>query len=469
MDERIVGNGINPDTGEHVAAVSLEELGAVLREAPHDERRERYLEMRSDRSPTYGLPFDVDPLDVASAGWCAVFSTDEPEGVRRALAPLLERRQSQVRADRFKVLDHRPGEDFLSWLARNGAHPGSPEPTRVPYYVLLVGPPTRIAFELQYLLDGEYSVGRLCFDDADDYRRYAESVVAHEEAPPTAPPHVAFFATNHLGDRATNMSASLLVEPLARGYDGRPGIAERYGATAASWIGDAARREALLEVLAEGGGGRPSVLFTATHGLGGLPPGDPRQRAEHGALLCQDWPGGPVEVGRQTVTAADVQGAHVHGMVAFFFACYGAGTPEVDEFPRVAGGTRPRIADEPFVAALPRALLAHPNGSALAAIGHVERAWGYSIAGRAGVGLQPFENALGQIVVGRPVGAALGDFNDKYAALSTNLASLLREMDYGLSVPPSRLAALWTERNDAQNFVLLGDPAVRLASGRPPV
>jgi hypothetical protein len=153
-------------------------------------------------------------------------------------------------------------------------------------------------------------------------------------------------------------------------------------------------------------------------------------------------------------------------MIAFFFACYGAGTPETDEFPRVAGGGRPKIADEPFVAALPNALLAHENGSALAAIGHVERAWGYSITGRAGVNLQAFENALGQIVVGRPVGAALGDFNDKYAALSTNLASLLREMEYGLSVPPSKLAALWTERNDAQNFVLLGDPAVSLRVAR---
>ena len=195
-------------------------------------------------------------------------------------------------------------------------------------------------------------------------------------------------------------------------------------------------------------------------------PGDPRQRAQHGALLCQDWTGGPVDVANQTVTAADVEDADVHGMVAFFFACYGAGTPDRDEFPSLAGGERPRIADEPFVAALPNALLAAERGSALAVIGHVERAWGYSITDRAGVNLQAFENALGQIVVGRPVGAALGDFNDKYAALSTNLASLLREMEYGLNVAPSKLAALWTERNDAQNFVLLGDPAVRLRTAR---
>ena len=470
MGERIVGNGINPDTGDYVAAVELDQLGPLLLAVPGDERRARYLEMRGDRSPTFGLPFDVDPLDVAGAGWCAVFSVEEDDAVRAAIAPLLEHRQAQVKDDRLKVLDHRPGEDFLSWLGRNGAHPGSPEPTRVPYYVLLVGPPTRIPFEFQYLLDGEYSVGRLAFDEPDQYRCYAESVIAYEQAPPvTTPPHAVFFGTNHLGDRATNMSASLLLEPLAAGYEGKAPIVERYGGTSSSTVGDGARREALLDVLAgkgAAGGPRPSVLFTATHGLGGLPPGDPRQRAQHGALLCQDWTGGPVDVANQTVTAADVNEADVSGTIAFFFACYGAGTPDRDEFPTPAGGERAKIADEPFVAALPNALLASENGSALAVIGHVERAWGYSITDRAGANLQAFENAIGQIVVGRPVGAALGDFNDKYATLSTNLASLVREMDYGMNVAPSKLAALWTERNDAQNFVLLGDPAVRLRIAR---
>ncbi len=468
MAEQIIGNGINPDTGEYVAAMDLDRLGALLQEAPRDESREQFLEQRGDLSPTFGLPFDVDPLDIASAGWCIVFSTQEDDAVRTAVAPLVERRRAQVTANRFKVLDHRPGEDFLAWLGRNGASPGSPNPTRVPYYVLLIGAPTRIPFEFQYLLDTEYAVGRLCFDDPTHYGRYAESIVAYEQAAvPHSAPTAAFFGTSHLGDRATNMSSSLLVEPLANGYDDKQGVVKRHGGSSVSWVGESARRETLLDVLAgRSEVGRPSLLFTASHGLGGLPAGDPRQRAEHGALLCQDWTGGPVDVGSHAVAAADVVDAKVHGMVAFFFACYGAGTPEVDEFPGVAGGARPRIADEAFVSALPNALLAHENGSALAAIGHVERVWGYSISGRAGVALQPYENALGQIIVGRPVGVAMGDFRDKYATLSTNLASVVREIGYGLKVPPSQLAALWTERNDAQNFVLLGDPAARLRTER---
>jgi hypothetical protein len=149
-------------------------------------------------------------------------------------------------------------------------------------------------------------------------------------------------------------------------------------------------------------------------------------------------------------------------MVAFFFACYGAGTPQRDEFLQTAGQPPPVIAAEPFVAALPKALLSHPQGGALAAFGHIERAWGYSFASAGGSQLIPFRNALGQILVGRPVGHSMKDFNEKYAALSTSMSQVLRDIGFGQQVPDEKLATLWTERNDAQNYVLLGDPAARL-------
>ena len=57
----------------------------------------------------------------------------------------------------------------------------------------------------------------------------------------------------------------------------------------------------------------------------------------------------------------------------------------------------------PFVAALPQRLLTHPGGGALAVIGHVERAWGYSIR-PVGLGnrLLPFRNLLGRVLRGEP-------------------------------------------------------------------
>ena len=78
----------------------------------------------------------------------------------------------------------------------------------VPFYLLLVGSPEEIPFEFQYMLDIYWAVGRLHFDDPDDYRRYAESVVAYETA--ATVPHTkttAIFATRHKLDRATQMFA----------------------------------------------------------------------------------------------------------------------------------------------------------------------------------------------------------------------------------------------------------------------
>jgi len=151
-------------------------------------------------------------------------------------------------------------------------------------------------------------------------------------------------------------------------------------------------------------------------------------------------------------------------LVAFLFACYGAGTPDSDSFPQAE---RPRVdytATQPFVAALPERLLSHPNGSALAVIGHVERAWGFSIK-PAGVGPQvgPFRNLLRRILQGERVGHATKELNEKYALLSTQLLNL-QHAPADKRPADRELAGLWIDRNDIQNYILLGDPAARLRS-----
>jgi hypothetical protein len=198
--------------------------------------------------------------------------------------------------------------------------------------------------------------------------------------------------------------------------------------------------------------------------MGGWPSGHIDQRARHGALLCQDWPGigeiGPAHY----LSASDVsEDARVHGLIAFFFACFGAGTPQRDAFAHIPGEPPPELAPEPFVSALPKRLLSHPEGGALAVIGHIDRAWGYSFVSGGESQLLPFQNALGRILLGQPVGYAMKDFNEKYAALSANLATLLEELSYNdQPILEAGLARVWTERNDAQNYVVLGDPAASL-------
>src|SRR5262249_49172592 len=218
-----------------------------------------------------------------------------------------------------------------------------------------------------------------------------------------------------------------------------------------------------------GGPDTPALLLTASHGVG-FDLSDPRQLRHQGALLCGDWPG-PDVVGQPIspdlyFSADDVpDSAGLLGLIAFHFACYAAGTPRLDEFAHYGGSDQPEsIARRPFVAQLPQRLLGHPNGGALAIVGHVERAWSCSFLGEGNLGsqVQVFQSVLTELLDGNAVGHAMESFNQFYAALSTELSAELADIKYGKVANECALANLWTANNDARNFLVLGDPAVRI-------
>ena len=129
----------------------------------------------------------------------------------------------------------------------------------------------------------QYAVGRIHFDSLDDYARYAHSVVEAEKQKLSLARKAAFFGVRADGDRATEMSADHLVGPLA----------ESLASDQPEWsvdtiLGEGATKSQLSQLL--GGDQSPSLLFSASHGMG-FPLGDPRQFRHQGALLCQDWPG----------------------------------------------------------------------------------------------------------------------------------------------------------------------------------
>ena len=337
--------------------------------------------MHTDKPRAFGVPFGVNLEKPEEAGWGIIFNEDTPQDVRKALEPLIAHRRKQV-GDLLKALDYKKGEQTRSWYQRHRISPGSVDPEVVPYYLLLIGGPELIPFEFQYLLGVDYAVGRLAFDKADEYDRYVRSTIAYESG--NAVPNtkeIAYWGTRHPGDPATNLSASLLIDPLANGVPGAAGALKRAIHTEVGYerklsVADDATKANLLETLHARS--RPRCCSPHRMACSCARPGRAGRRARR--ALCQDWPGfGSVKLDHILAASDIADDANVNGMVALIFACFGAGTPDADQFLMDLSQPGKPLAPKPFMAALPRRLLTHPNGSALAVIGHIDRAWGFSI------------------------------------------------------------------------------------------
>jgi len=472
---RIVFNGIDAASGAYLyPSTTVEELGHRVLESqfdpdPHlDELAQRTA--RDARS--FGVAYPSSADDLAEAGWAIVTAAEAAADAVAALEPLTSLRHDQT-GRLFKVFTGgaglRPGESKDAWLGRHGMGPGDAEPDKVPYYVLLVGGPEEIPFRFQYELDVHYAVGRLAFGSLDDYARYAHAVVTAEATTRQASSSLALFAPEHPDDPATHLSATALAGPLGD----QVRTAAKRGCSLKRALADAATKQQLCEFVS--GAQAPDLLFTATHGIG-FPAGHDQQREQQGALLCQDWPGPrawghrPLE-DRFYFTAADVPD-HAESLptIMFAFACFGAGTPVDNDFRQLRPARSRKLAPRPFVARLPQRLLAHPAGQTLAFIGHVDRAWECSFsAPEAGPQRGVFVSTIASILDGRRVGHALEFFNSRYAGIGSSLANLLETYARQRKKPPrDELAEKLIATNDARNYMLLGDPAVRLSTSITP-
>ena len=512
----LVFNGINAITGEYgQPPLSSEKLARLVRGAPLpqdyrdfverqrkladlaqvDDRLQPVTDAQSDlrvrleearlselrfkaQSPTAWptIPGAGDPADIANVGWGAIFPAEMHPNVREeikeALQPLFDMRRERA-GDLFRIYEggsaYRSGERKGQFFERLGVGPGLADPREMPFYLLLVGTPEEIPYSFQYQLDLMRAVGRLDFgSDIEAYQDYAWSVVAAESGDIVLPRQVAFFAPTNHGDKATQLSAQVLVQPL---YENLVVAAPDFDiALDHDWdvlvpfMGEGeATHDQLQRLLGGDSAQTPALLFTASHGIE-FPPNHRAQLQQQGALLCQDWPGPGSDVLRNHYFAAeDVDtSADLTGMMAFFFACYGAGTPQLDQFSSQAFKVREKIAPRSFTAALPQQLL---KQGALAVIGHVERAWGYSFISPQGRGEnQAFITAMRTLMNGHPIGMATdSSFDMRYAELSSDLSADLEELKWNPSyLSDYELVYRWTANNDARSYIVIGDPAARL-------
>jgi hypothetical protein len=327
---------------------------------------------------------------------------------------------------------------------------------------LIVGSPEEIPFEFQYLLDTYWSVGRLHFDTPAEYRAYVDGVVAYETAQTLSQKRVVgFFNTKNPGDRPTGLLHNIVAHPMVHGAGTTKPLGERQGFKMVSLLGEDATKDNLQNLLQGNlSSGLPALLFTGSHGLA-VQIEQTGQRERQGAIVCQDWEGGPVG-SSATFAASDLPpNSNLQGLIHFFFACYGGGCPGLDNYALGPDGKPVRIAQHPFVSRLPQAML---RSGALAVLAHIDRAWSYSfIAGRSAPQVQEFRDVMVRILKGERVGQASDQFNLRWAVLSAELSDAMREKKmFPEQVSDLILANRWVARNDARNYLILGDPAVKL-------
>lgn len=458
-------NGVDGERGGYlpspfaVVEGAPELHGGALDAASARERRwlkERYGLDFPDRMVAQG----VDPLSLASSGWGLLLSSDLHPEVREQLQPLRSLRKAQA-GDLYREFTLSPGITKAKFLTGLGKRSGAAEPRELPYYLLIVGDPASIPFRFQYELDVQYAVGRIHFDALEDYGRYARAVAAVEREEVERPARrLTFFAVDN--DSTTRRMNEGLIDPLRvslaaadleRQHHPWPEHSEH--------LADAARKSRLVELL--GGENTPSLLLTGSHGVS-FQYGSKRQRDFQGALVCQDWPGPSPE--RRTVdpehyfAASDVpETADLSGLVVVSYACYSAGMPELADFEHPSLGPARQIAERPFISRLAQRLLSR---GALALVGHVERSWTSTFTFQVeGDQMQVFEQTLKRLMAGHPVGSAMEFFNQQYAELSVELSGLWADREHLLLTSQKEFSRLWQVTNDARNFVVIGDPAVR--------
>lgn len=455
-------NGLRPDGSYLMDPLAPEELGRRLADLGRRWQTPAVEDPRGSDDPTRAPRYGVDPKRLEDTGWAVVWAPGLDPLARRALDPLCDLRSEQA-GQLYREIDYRRGESVETFLGRLGAPNGIADPRRLPYYVLLVGSPDEIPFSFQCALDQVYGVGRIHFDQPEDYASYARSVEDAEVGRRRRRREIAFFAPENENDRATRRTRRDLAEPLADYVEEvRP-----------AWkvdrcVGAAATRQRCIELLGRGDG--PALLFSAGHGLGIDDCDDPTLLERQGALITCEWPGPghPISVDH-TCAAADLEdGADAGGLIAFCFACYSVGTPELDAFWRERGERR-RLAHRPFSSALAKRLTSLPAGGALAVIGHVDRAWTTAFDRAALAGDPPRQRAVFECVMealldGVPVGGAMeyfGQLDGDLAGELNNRWKLKERRPASLDL--AAFANLRIAQEDAHHFVVFGDPAVRLS------
>lgn len=414
------------------------------------------------------------------ADWIAPLVAHREESMGRA-APLFE----------VEATDLTRADALVSWVRR--VLRAAPMETR-PLYLLILGDLDEVPLELQQHLSGEAFVGRLAFVDSagaadpSAYRSYAEKVVRWEREALEQQRLPVWVYGSGDGSHAVSWGQRSVLDPAVEALGARRGSRRAYASVGALPSGGRARD--LLDAPALG---RPGVLVSLGHGRGGDLPAQAR-RSRQGALA---WTGSRDGDLNATVLRDHLDSRpFLPGGVWLCLACFSAGTPTTSAFAHwleqsSSAALLGLSSDRPFVAALPQAALAHPDGP-LGFIGHVglALALGFQDIGPGEsfrrtrpasvritallqqIGTQPASERSAAAGVWGPrwggpqrIGAAFDTLVRDRVDLERDLADLVDDLvdDRGAAgVDPAVYGSMWLLRQDLAGYILLGDPAAHL-------
>jgi hypothetical protein len=424
-----------------------------------------------------------DPNSLRDQGWGVIAPRGEDgDRLLARVRALIDQRAADQDGEVpvYRVPPDMTAAQSVAWIDRQLT--GNAMNNAVPGYLLVLGRPDQISFELQQVLASDYHVGRLGFDAAagagsEAYEAYVDKLLRTERTPTSMVARAVYFTARD-GTPATELARRLLMQPC---------IADAEQQRAAGWfttseiaaIEEEDPTRAADRLLAAAAG--PGVLFSCSHGAGASRQGwgsPAEQRALQGALC----------LGRGQLLEARMlaRSPFVPGGVWLMFACFGAGTPAHSAYhPWLARLSQhgehvedlssvlislPGAGEPAFVAALPQAALANPDGP-LAVIGHLDLAWSYGFHDidkmSRGERHRRFHELVAQLVRGSRVGLALsGSLARARNQIRTELVIAAdAEAREGQMAPErrARLAHRWMVLQDLDGYIALGDPAARMA------
>jgi hypothetical protein len=430
--------------------------------------------------PIHSFDPSGDPSSLRDQGWGVIAPRGEDGDRLLAMArPLLDRRAADQDGEVpvYRVAPDMTAAAAAAWIDRklveNARH------DTIPGYLLVLGRPDEVSFELQQVLASAFQVGRVGFDADAGYEAYIDKLLRAERAPPRPPRAVYFTARD--GTPATEIGRRLLMQPcIADAEQQRDAGRFARDITIVEDDDPARAADRLLAAAAD-----PGVIFTCSHGAG-APTGGwasaARRRALQGALCL----GGDQRLEADAVARA----RFAPGGIWVMFACFGAGTPrqsayepflrrlqqegEHDDDLAAVLASLPADGEPPFLAALPQAALANPDGP-LAIVGHLDLAWSYSFQDlekmSRGERHRRFHELVALLVRGTPIGLALGGSlmrarnqvqTEVAIAAADDARAGERPEQRDRSDQRARLGHRWMVMQDLDGYIALGDPAARL-------